>query len=311
MEKNLVIGIDIGGTYIRVALVEGKGNIIRKVKKSSSGDIINNLIESIKEVLETEVKGIGIGVAGVIDKQQKVVKKSPNLPTIENINFIKKIEDRFSLPVYLENDTNAAAIGERWLGAGRDKENFVLLTLGTGIGGGVVYKGKLLDLASELGHITVEAEGLYCPCGNNGCLESYASARAIVSMVINALEKGKESIMRQCYEGNFYRLTSEDIYKYALEGDSLARESLKKAGKYLGIGIATFINIFSPDAVIIGGGLIGAWDILIQEAKKEAERRAFPQLIKKAEIIASGLGDNAGILGAAYLILEYIKKRSN
>jgi|Deesub1362B_J571_1020462.scaffolds.fasta_scaffold00080_40 glucokinase len=305
LKKQFVIGVDIGGTNIRVALVDEKGNIIRKIKESSGEDTVEKLINSIDTLSEVKIDAIGIGLAGVIDKEERVVKKSPNLPAIENKRFIKDIEERFSVPVVVENDANAAALGEKWLGAGRESENFVMLTLGTGIGGGVIYRGDLLNVAAELGHITVEAEGLSCPCGNNGCLESYASARALVSYVVEALEKGKESIMREAYQGNFYRITSEDIYRYALEGDSLARDSLRRAGKYLGIGIATLVNIFSPEAVIVGGGLIGAWDILAKEAKKEAERRAFPQLIEKTHILPATLGEDAGLLGAAYLALKF------
>jgi glucokinase len=310
LKKRFVIGVDIGGTNIRVALVDERGNIIRKIKEPSGEDTVEKLTSSIEALFEIKVDAIGIGIAGVVDRVERVVKKSPNLPPVEGKKFIQEIEERFSVPVIVENDANAAALGEKWLGAGKESENFIMLTLGTGIGGGIIYKGDLLDVAAELGHITVEAEGLSCPCGNNGCLESYASARALVSYVVEALEKGKESVMREAYQGNFYRITSEDIYKYALEGDSLARDSFRRAGKYLGIGIATLVNIFSPEVVIVGGGLIGAWDILVQEAKKEAERRAFPQLIEKINILPATLGDDAGILGAAYLALKNTEQKA-
>ncbi|RMG70334.1 MAG: ROK family protein, partial [Nitrospirae bacterium] len=160
---------------------------------------------------------------------------------------------------------------------------------------------------AELGHITVEADGIRCLCGNNGCLESYASARAMVTRVVEALEEGEESLLRQCCEGNIYKITSEDIYNYALEGDGLARETLKTAGRYLGVGIASLVNIFSPEAVIIGGGLIGAWNILVEEAKREAQKRAFESLIKDVEFLPASLGDDAGLVGAASIILKNSK----
>jgi glucokinase len=150
--------------------------------------------------------------------------------------------------------------------------------------------------------MSIMANGDRCSCGNYGCLEVYASARAILSRATTSLEDGAESVLRECCKGNFYKLTPEDIYKAALDGDTLSREILREAGRYLGVGISNLIHVFNPDAIILAGGLIGAWNIFIQEAIKEASRRTFKPLFEKVRILPSSLGDDAGILGASHLV---------
>ena len=308
-DKKYAIGADIGGTNLRVALVDREGEIVERVKTSSTDtdNVFDSLVSAIDRFYSDDVAGIGIGVAGVIEREKGIVKRSPNLPSVEGVGFIDGIRQRFSLPVYIENDANAAALGERWAGAGRKFKSFVLFTLGTGIGGGVIYDGHLLDIAAELGHISIEAEGVRCPCGNNGCLESYASARAMTGRAVESIESGTESLMKGCCEGNVYKISPEDIYSYALEGDNLARETLKTAGRYLGVGIASAINIFSPEAVILTGGLIGAWNIYVETAIKEASKRAFPELYGSTKILPSILKDDAGVIGAACLVFDKTK----
>ena len=298
------IGADIGGTNLRVALVKSDATVVEKVKVSSSGDVVASLISAIEDLYTGETVGIGLGLAGVVDRKRGVVEKSPNLPSIDGVSFIDALGKRFPLPVYVDNDANAAALGEKWAGAGTDFRSFVLFTLGTGIGGGVVHDGRLLDISAELGHISVEASGVRCPCGNNGCLEAYAAARAMVGRVVEALEGGAESLMKDCCSGNIYRLTPEDIYRYALEGDGLARETLKTAGRYLGVGIASMVNVFSPEAVILSGGLTGAWNIYVEEAIREASKRAFPELFRSVKILPARLGDDAGMIGAAHIVFQ-------
>ncbi len=187
-------------------------------------------------------------------------------------------------------------------GAGKNFGTFVLLTLGTGIGGGIIYKDALLDVSAEIGHMSINAEAEKCPCGNVGCLENYASARAMTARAVAALEKGAESMLRECCKGSIYKITPEDIYKAALDGDTLSRDLLKEAGKALGVGFANLINILSPEAIILTGGLVGAWNIYVQEAIKEASRRAFKDIFDSVKIIPSSLGDDAGVIGAASLV---------
>jgi len=304
--KKFAIGIDLGGTNLRVALVSAEGEIVRKIRKTSAERVFETLLESIDELSRAHVgdniSGIGLGVAGLIDRNRGRVFTSPNLRAIEGLDLVHELKTRFGMPVFIENDANVAALGEKVSGAGRGFNNFVLLTLGTGIGGGIIHKGELLDVSAEVGHMSINAEGEKCQCGNIGCLENYASARAMISRAISMLEKGQESLLKECCKGSIYKLTPEDIYKAALEGDTLSREILREAGKALGVGLANLINILSPEAIILTGGLIGAWNIYVQEAIKEASRRAFKDLVDSVKIIPSSLGDEAGIVGAACLV---------
>lgn len=304
MQKNYAIGIDLGGTNLRVGLVSGDGKIINKVKMPSTESLEDSIIAAIGEVFTGGVKGIGFGVAGLIDRERNVVLVSPNLPAIENVDIVEKVKDAFGVPVSMENDANVAALGEQWIGAGREFNNIALFTLGTGIGGGIVYNGGLMNISAEIGHMSIVANGVKCSCGNSGCLESYASARAILGYAITSLEHGSESVLREYYQGNIYKLTPEDIYKSALDGDNLSRDILKEAGRYLGVGIANMINLLSPEAIILAGGLVGAWNIYIQEAIKEASRRSFKKLFERVKILPSSLGDDAGIVGSSRLVFQ-------
>ena len=302
MKKKYAIGIDLGGTYLRTALVSSEGEIVRKVKMPSSENIMESLQGSIRTLLAEGVSGIGLGIAGLIDRHKGIVVESPNLPGIEGVDIAGTLRDAFRLPVVLENDANVAAVGEKWMGGGKPFKDFVLLTLGTGIGGGLIHNHVLMDVVAEVGHMSIVANGERCSCGNYGCLEAYASGTAILSRATRSLENGAESAVRESCKGNIYKLTSEDIYKAALDGDTLSREILRDAGRYLGVGMSNLIHIFSPDALILAGGLIGAWNIFIQEAIKEASRRTFKQLFEKVNILPSSLGDDAGILGASHLV---------
>ncbi len=310
MAKKYVVGVDIGGTNIRTALIGLDGVIVSKAKNSTGKDplaVLNKHLDTIYAPHAKEVCGIGMAVAGLIDRENGVVMKSPNIPKLNGVNLKAEINKRYKVCVAVENDANAAACGEKFAGAGKDIGNFVMLTLGTGIGGGVIVENRLLPVAAEVGHMSINADGPQCPCGNVGCLELYASATAIIGGAVAEMEKGKSSILKDSYNGNFYKITAEDIYKAALEGDSLARAVLRDGGKSLGVGIASIINIFSPDAVILTGGLIGAWNIYIEAAITEASKRALKELYNNVNIIPSSLGDDAGIVGAANLIFEKCK----
>lgn len=310
MEKKYAIGVDIGGTNIKIALVDSNGDILEKDKKPTGHepvDVLFGLLDKFYLPYSAEVVGIAIGAAGIIERAEGIILYSPNIPKLTSLRLKELIQDRYKTCVILENDANAAAYGEKFIGSGKSYKSFVILTLGTGIGGGVVIDNELLPVATEIGHMTINSDGNPCPCGNTGCLESYASATAIVSSAISQIEKGAESNLKALYNGNFYKITSEDIYKAALEGDSLSRMVLKEAGKNLGVGIANVINIFSPDAVILTGGLSGASSIYIDSAISEASKRAIKELYKRTNIVISKADDNAGVVGAALLAFEGCK----
>ncbi|MBF0608325.1 MAG: ROK family protein [Magnetococcales bacterium] len=299
MNKPYTIGVDLGGTNLRVALVARDGRIVERIKVPTCKEIINNLIDSIGRLFSDDVHGIGLAIAGVIDVDNKSITSCPNLRLLEDIRMGELIGNRFKVPVFLENDAYVATLGESVAGVGRQFDSFVLLTLGTGIGGGVIYNRAPLKIASELGHVIVEMGGRRCGCGSFGCLEAYASARAMVELVTEGINGGRDSLMSRHITGG--AIQPADIYQYALEGDDFAIEVLKTAGRYLGSGIAGFINIFSPDAVILTGGLTGAWDIYVQEAIGVASESSFRELYAKTQIVRSFLGDDAGLIGAAAL----------
>jgi len=310
MQKKYAIGIDLGGTNLRVAKVSPEGEIVTKITASTAEEVLGSVHKAIDSLFSDEIAGIGIGVAGLISRERKRVIISPNLHVVEKIDLVGEMAKRYGVPVVIENDANAAAYGEMWVGAGKNIQSFVLLTLGTGIGGGMVHGKKLLNVPAEIGHMSVSSDGEKCPCGNSGCLESYASARAILSRAVYHLEAGRESSLQMYYEGNFYKLTTEDIFKAALDGDNLARDLWKSAGRYLGVGIANMINLMGPDAVILTGGLTGAWDIYIQEAVKEASKRAFRELFERVKIIPSLLKDDAGLIGAAGIAFNILRTQA-
>jgi glucokinase len=306
------IGIDIGGTNIKIVHISEEGDILKSISHptpdaygESYERIRDFLIETLKGMVrEDNPYGIGFGIAGVIDRENGIVIDSPNIPAINGFRVKETMEKEFSLPIVVENDANAYAFAEKWIGAGREFNNLVVLTLGTGIGGGIIYKGELFEGAAEIGHTVIEPDGRFCTCRSFGCLESYASGRAIVDRTISFLEKGVDSIIKESCGGNFYKITPELVYKAALEGDTLSREVFREVGRYLGIGIANMVNIFSPEAVIIGGGLTGAWDMFIDELKREFSKRTLRPLSSNVKIIKATLKADSGSIGAAGLILR-------
>lgn len=325
----IAVGIDIGGTNTKTVIVTENGEVLLSHRNSTpsvkgkEGEKIETLlVNHLKDFLNiayaqkvisgtSELCGIGIGIAGLIDRKHGVIIQSPNIPGTDGLALRGIFEREFSLPVTLENDANAYAYGEKWIGAGKDFNNFIVLTLGTGLGGGLIYKGELYEGPMEVGHMTIVPSGRYCTCGSSGCLESYASGRAIVDRAVSALEKGTESLLSKCCDGNIYKITPEVLYDTAFEGDSLSREVFREVGQFLGIGIANLINILGLEAVIIGGGLIGGWDMFIEEISKEVQKRAFKMLSSDVKILKSALTKDGGSVGAAGLLFHYLAGNTN
>jgi glucokinase len=235
--------------------------------------------------------GVGVGVPGFILMKSGVIVGSNNLPQFENYPVRDEIERRLGAKVILENDANAAALGEKWMGAGAGVEDLVLLTLGTGIGGGIISRGRVLEgsvgMAGEIGHITVAPNGNPCGCGNTGCLEKHASATAIGSLA-RLIGLGSE-------------LTSEDVYKLAVSGDPRAKAVFTSVGQHLGIALATLINIFNFPLYLLSGGPLPAWDFFAPAMMAEIERRSFTYRNSPTRVERATLGNEAGLYGAAYL----------
>ncbi len=326
----IAVGMDIGGTNTKFVLASEDGEVFNSYAKATplvSAENKDNytdlLVEGLQEFLNTgpvqavtarasePIAGIGIGIAGLIDRRSGTVMQSPNISALNGVPLKSIFEKAFSFPVVLENDANIYAYGEKWVGIGKEYSNFAVVTIGTGLGGGLIYNGELYEGPMEIGHMVVVPSGRYCTCGSSGCLESYASGRAIVDRVVASLEKGSESLLSKCCDGNIYKITPEIVYQTALEGDSLSREVFREVGQFLGIGISNLINVLDLEAVIIGGGLIGGWDMYITEIKKETTKRAFNPLSASVNIIKSTLTQDAGSIGAAGYLFSKLASRNS
>ncbi len=306
-----VIGVDLGGTNVRSALLTPEGEILDRRKeptRASEGweKVVKRLIGQIRSVREQaaakgfQVKAVGVGAPGVIRADQGTVVKSPNFPDWDSLPLRKLLQDALSLPVVIENDANAAALGEQWRGAGRDIASIILLTLGTGVGGGIILNKQIWHgadgMAGEIGHMTLIPDGRHCSCGNTGCLEMYASSRGI-------LQSYREASRRQ-EPVQPLPATSEEVYEAARSGDPIAVRVMSDMGRMLGIGLANLINIFNPERIVIGGGVKDAWPLFIDAAREEIARRAFEVPARRSEIVPSILGDDAGVIGAAAVALQ-------
>ncbi len=310
----VVIGVDLGGTNLRTALLNQDGDILDRHKEATHASdgwatVVGRIIENIKRQRESAARrrlaiaAVGVGAPGVIRADKGIVVKSPNFPDWNNVPLKEQLERAIDLPVFIENDANAAALGEQWRGAGQGIESMILLTLGTGVGGGIILDNKIWHgsdgMAGEIGHMTLIPDGRPCTCGNTGCLEMYASARGIV-------QSYREAIGATASPGEA-AMTSEQVYEAARAGNEIALRVMKDMGRMLGVGIASLINIFNPERIVIGRGVKDAWQLFIDATREEILKRAFEVPAKRTEIVASQLGDDAGMVGAAAAALALQK----
>jgi glucokinase len=298
------IGVDLGGTNLRAAAVDRSGNPLGKQagsinlgegRESVVSDIVASIQALRKRFGEQECTGVGVAVPGFIRIKEGIVANSANLPSLEGFPLRDEINQRLGTPVILENDANAAALGEKWLGAGRDVDDLVLLTLGTGIGGGVILNGRIMrgrdGMAGEFGHMTVIPNGNPCGCGNTGCLEKHASATAI-SVMARLLQLGE-------------LLSAEQVFRIATEGSGeeahKARRIFELMGVALGIAIGNLVNVFNAPLYLLSGGPLPAWELFAPTMIAEARRRSFTFRNTGTRIEKALLGNEAGLYGAAYL----------
>jgi len=308
-------GIDIGGTNIKGVLVNKSGKLLsfKEIETPRSSEEIDKKIYSLIEILATsatvskiDISAICIGAAGSIDRTKGVVITSPNIPSWKDYPLTKNIEKITGIKTFLENDATVACAGAWWQGNGTKFKNWIMVTLGTGIGGGVVIDNKIYTGQSgssmEIGHMTIEVDGRKCTCGNHGCLEQYASATALINFVKENLDKYPDSSINTRTESE--SLNARIIYEEALKKDTLALAAMEDICNYLGVGIASLINIFNPEAVLFGGGLSQADKILIPLVQKVVKKRALKGLKENVKYLT--LKDQAKIaaLGAAKLAID-------
>jgi len=334
--SSFAIGVDLGGTNLRIAAVDANGAVLDKISTDAGvargRDYV--LDEMCKNVRALAAKfggagctvGIGIGVPGIINRQTGLVHESPNLPGWRDYPVRDEIERRLRTHVILENDANAAAFGEKWLGAASQVDDVCMLTLGTGVGGGLVLQGKIwhgmTGMAGELGHITVDPQGVKCGCGNFGCLEQYASATAVKRMAAEAVARGEAPELAKAMEQD-PELSAEAIYQMAAQSDETALQIFQSVGQALGIALANMINVLNLPMYVIGGGMAHAWDMFSPRLLDQVQKRSFvytatttgdvvqiektgpgSQQRRQATAIArASLGSDAGLLGAARLAM--------
>jgi len=318
------IGVDLGGTNLRIAAVDERGTFLEKTALETQATrgrdfVINEMCEAIRATVSkmpsATLAGIGIGVPGIIDMDTGMLRESPNLPGWHDYPVREEIERRLGAKVILENDANAAALGEKWLGAARDHDDMLMLTLGTGVGGGLVLGGRvwhgMRGMAGEPGHITIHPDGPPCPCGNRGCLEQFASATSVVRMAREAIAKGAPGLARAAQESS--GLSAKSVYQLATQGDNDALEVYRRVGWALGIGLAGLINLLNLPIYVIGGGVAAGWDAFLRAMLEEVRWRSFVYRAtapedssgsgKKTIITRALLGGDAGLFGAARLPL--------
>ena len=315
--KQFAIGVDLGGTNLRVAAVEESGRMLEKRSLPTPGkqdreSVIREMCQAIRDLTAKlsgagRLAGIGVGVPGILYLETGTLRQSPNLPGWENFPVKQEIESLLGTRVWLDNDANVAALGEKWLGAGREVASLCMLTLGTGVGGGLVLDGKIwhgyLGFAGEIGHMVVAEKGVRCPCGGQGCLETESSASAIVRKAREALAAGQSpALVKALKEGR--EITSELVYQTAKSGDAACRAIFESVGRYLGIALAGLVNALNLPLYVIGGGAAEAWDLFAPAMLDELRRRSYVFCEGSTRVEKSVLKGDAGLYGAACLAFQ-------
>ena len=324
--KRFAIGVDLGGTNMRIAAVDADGKQLELITTSTEVKrgrdfVVGDICDSIRALRKKfdgryEFSGTGIGVPGIIDMESGTVHQSPNLPDWTNYPVRDEIQRRLESQVILENDANVAALGEQWMGAARDADSMCMFTLGTGVGSGLVIGGKIwhgmMGMAGECGHITVYPDGVPCGCGNRGCVEQYSSATAVKRMAIEAIATGKAPDLARAMSEN-PEFSSKVVFQYAMQGDAAARQIFAVVGRSLAIAIADMINALNLPMYVIGGGVASAWEAFAPPMFDELRKRSYVYVAtepddrlparKHTMITRALLGSDAGLIGAAKLAL--------
>ncbi len=315
MAKNR-IGIDVGGTNVKIALVDSDGKIGYSTTSPTRAEMgyeytINNMKQAIRDLMtETklsakDIEGIGFGLPGQVDFKSGIVRLITNIPGWVEIPLAKMIEDEFHIPTRIDNDVRCAALGELNFGAGKGCENLICITVGTGIGSGLIINGRLVrgasNAAGEIGHIKLQMhDGPICGCGDTGCLEAFASGPSIVAMAEEYIMGGKSTKYREMANGG--AITPFIVAEAAKAGDPVAKRIFTRMGEYIGIGMASVVNLLNPERIIVGGGVADAGDILLTPLKETIKKRAMKIAGETVQVVPAQLGNTAGVIGASLLI---------
>ena len=311
------IGVDLGGTKIGAALVNNHGDIKEYIKNPTHAQqgkdvVISRIKETINQLINKSrvnvdnISGIGIGVPGQLDARTGIVYSAPNLPGWKEVPICRIIKESFQMPVTLENDANAAAWGEKIFGVGQGIREMVCLTLGTGIGGGLIFNGKIYHgnkfAAGEVGHIIVNKDGPHCNCGGVGCLETYSSATGIRDRIFDRVKKLNKNNPDSFLKSDIDNISLSDIFKRARQGDPLVKDIVEDAIEYLGVGITILVNLLNPEMVVLVGGIANEGDKLLLPVKNYVFGRAMKIVLEDLQIVLGKLKGQAGVLGAAALL---------
>ena len=318
MKGRWVLGVDIGGTNLVVAAVPATGGQPAAIRSGPTNpqrgpdDAVQRILtmanDVISETLESEggeradFAGVGIGCPGPLDLGEGVIVTTPNLGW-DGFPIRSRISDALELPASLDNDANCATFGEWWQGAGKSVGSLVGVTLGTGIGGGYIERGRLMRGASgsafEIGHTTIHFEGRLCGCGNRGCLEAYTSGPNIAARARDGLEAGRTSVLPALVDGDLERITAETVYDALVQGDDFSADLIHETADLLGIGLANVVNLFNPQMIVLVGGVTRAGEHLFGPLRASVEQRAFPSAVGACRIVPGALPETAGVIGAA------------
>jgi glucokinase len=307
----LYLGVDLGGTEVKLAIVDEKGKICKESVfpnnySSAPKDVIAEIIARARK-LEAfkKLSGTGVGVAGDIDQINGVVRFSPNLEAWKNVPLKAMLEKELPGPVVVDNDANAAALGAYWLDAKGKANNLICITLGTGVGGGIICNGTLhrgaTGTAGEIGHMTLDPNGPRCKCGNMGCIERYLGARYLSVEAMEQVKMGKSKIIPRLVEGRLPDITPHILFMAAQKGDPLARDIWHTAGQRLGIVIASLINLLNPEMIVLAGGVSQAGQLILKPIRDTVKLRAFSTPSRACKIVVSRFHKRLGVVGAALL----------
>jgi len=324
--EELILAVDLGGTNVRVAAVNPQGRILHKFNFPTEAyrgreKVVEDTLAKIKGFLagfpkeEYEVTGAGFGIPGAIVLDRGIVSQSPNLPGWEDFDLRSQLQEGLRMPIFIENDANAFTLGEGWLGAAKGAKDFCCLTLGTGVGGGIVLNGEIWHgaqgKAGEVGHMVIDVDGPPCQCGNRGCLEVFTSGSAIRRVAIEEIKRNEKTDLAERCGGEIEGITAKMVYESAMGGDHLSREIFRRMGMYLGVGLTNLVNLLNVELMVIGGRVSEAFDLFVDPARRELGKRALGSMGKGVKVERARCGDDAGILGAACLVkreLERIKR---